>query len=342
MKLSRILLAGALVLCLAGVAYVGQRGVTPAVQMAQAAQKFLDRLTPEQKAKAMIDFDSKERTNWYFVPREKNKQSIRKGLPLKDMTAEQKKTALALVAAGTSARGNQQATTIMSLEAILRDLEKGTGPVRDPEWYFFSIFGSPSKTGKWGWRVEGHHLSMNITLDGGQVISTTPTVFGANPANVKGGDRKGLRTIPEVDDLARDLFKSLDEEQKKVAFRAKPFPEPEQNTVKPNVGPPTGVAVAKMTDKQRSILMKLVEAYANRMPAEVAEAELKDVRKAGVDKIHFAYSGGTEPGMGHTYRVHGPTFVIEFLNMQPDSAKNPANHIHSSWRRLAGDFGITK
>ena len=64
------------------------------------------------------------------------------------------------------------------------------------------------------------------------------------------------------------------------------------------------------------------------------------VKAAGLDKVHFAYAGEDKPGKPHTYRVQGPTFVIEFLNVQEDSAGNPANHIHSAWRNLAGDFGL--
>jgi hypothetical protein len=339
MKLSRVLLAVAVLAGLAGVGYVSQRPEAPGQQMARAAQQFLESLTADQKAKATFPFDSKERTNWWFVPREdKMKKSTRKGLPLVDMTDAQKKAALALVAAGTSASGDKQATTIMSLEAILRDLEKGRGPVRNPGWYFFTVFGNPSKNGKWGWRVEGHHLSLNFTLDGGKVLSTTPAFFGANPADVKGGERKGLVTLPEAENLAIKLFNALDDGQKKVAHRAKPFPEPQQTTVYPDVGPPTGLAAAKMSQEQKALLRQLVTAYAKRMPEEVAEVELKAIRDAGPEKIHFAFTGEAKHGAPHTYRVHGPTFVIEFLNMQSDAAGNPANHIHSCWRRLAGDF----
>src|SRR5439155_9850478 len=110
MKLSRILLALALVLLLAGVAYVSQRPDPPATRMAAAAQKLLDSLTPEQKKKIQFDFDSPERTNWHFIPLEKEKR--RKGLQLEDMNEQQKKLALALVAAGTSDTGNKQAVTI--------------------------------------------------------------------------------------------------------------------------------------------------------------------------------------------------------------------------------------
>src|SRR5439155_16959114 len=136
-----------------------------------------------------------------------------KGLPLEEMTAEQRKSALAILKAGTSDRGDTKATTIISLEAILADLEKGGAMVRKPEWYFFTIFGTPSKSGKWGWRVEGHHLALNFVIDKGKVIASTPALFGANPATVKAGDRKGLRTLAEAEDLARALFKSLNDDQ---------------------------------------------------------------------------------------------------------------------------------
>ena len=114
--------------------------------------------------------------------------------------------ALALLQSGTSAAGYKAATTIMSLEAILKELEKESGPVRNPGWYFVSVFGTPATTGKWGWRIEGHHLSLNFLVDNGQVVSATPCFFGANPATVMHGSRKGTRAIPEVDDLARELF----------------------------------------------------------------------------------------------------------------------------------------
>jgi hypothetical protein len=343
MKLSRVLLAAALLGGLAGVAYVSQQQAdAPGAKMTRAGRQLLESLSAEQKAKAVFPFDSKERTNWYFVPREGPRgKPTRKGLPLKEMSAEQKKVALDLVAAGTSPTGDKQARTIMSLEAILNELEKGKGPTRDPEWYFFTIFGNPSKDGKWGWRVEGHHLSLNFTLDGGKLVSATPFFFGANPALVKGGPRKGLETLPGSEKLAFKLFNLLDNDQKKLAHREKGFPEPQQTTPAPKVGPPVGLPASKMSKEQRETLMKLVEAYARRMPAEIAEEELRGVRKGGVDSIHFAFSGQAERGQKHTYRVQGPTFVIEFLNEQGDSAGNPANHIHSAWRRIQGDFGLS-
>ncbi|HMC67464.1 MAG TPA: DUF3500 domain-containing protein [Gemmataceae bacterium] len=341
MKLHRLLLAVAALAGVVGIAYVAQENQSAGVQMTEAADKFLAGLSAEQKEKATYDFENKERTNWHFVPRQDaNKRATRAGLPLEEMTADQKKAALALVKAGTSEIGYTKATTIMSLEAILAELEKGGAMVRNPDWYFFTIFGVPSKNAKWGWRVEGHHLSLNFVIDKGKVVASTPAFFGANPATVQGGPRKGLRTLAEAEDLAKQLFKSLDEEQRQLAYQAKQFPEIEEAKSAPNVGEAKGLPAAKMTEEQRDSLAKLLQSYTSRMPPEVAKVEMAELKQAGIDKIHFAYAGGVEPGKPYSYRIQGPTFVVEFLNVQPDSAKNPANHIHSAWRNIKGDFGI--
>jgi hypothetical protein len=342
MKLLRLGLALMLVAGLAGVAYVAQENESCADKMTGAAEKFLAGLSAEQREKATYAFDDKERVNWHFIPLQDNaRHYTRKGLPLEEMSAEQKQAALQLVKAGTSASGNEKARIIMSLENILRELEKGGQMVRNPEWYFFTIFGKPSRSGKWGWRVEGHHLALNFVVDDGKVTAATPALFGANPATVKSGPRKGLRTLADAEDLAWKLFGALDEDQKKVAFQEKNFPEIKQGTVDSGVGEPQGLPAAKMTEEQRGILLKLLHAYTNRMPEDVAKMEWAKLQEAGVDKIHFAYAETQEPGKPHTYRIQGPTFLVEFLNVQPDSAKNPSNHIHSVWRNIKGDFGLS-
>lgn len=341
MKLLRMVFAVAAIAVLAGVAYVNQIAETAGTKMATAAEKFLGTLDAKQKKTATFDFDNKERFNWHFVPlQDKARKSTRRGLPLEAMTAEQKAAALELVRAGTSTLGYNEATSIMSLEAILRDLEKNGAMVRNPEWYFFSVFGTPSKTGAWGWRVEGHHLSLNFTLDKGAVAAATPAFFGSNPATVKNGPKKGQRTLAQVEDLPKELLAALDEDQKKIAIQTKEFPEVAEKTTAPQVGAPVGLPASKMNDKQKEILRKLIHSYADRMPADVARTQWQQVQDAGWDQVFFAFAGSTETGKPHTYRVQGPTFVLEFLNVQADAAGNPANHIHSVWRNLKGDFGL--
>lgn len=341
MKSLRFGLALVVVAAVAGLAYVGQVTDSAGSAQVQAAEVFLGSLTQEQKEKATFPFDNKERTNWNFTPQQDaSKRATRKGLPLEEMSAAQKQKALELVRAGTSQQGDETAKVIMSLEAILRDQEKSGKMVRNPEWYFFTVFGTPSKTGNWGWRVEGHHLSINVTLDGAHVVTQTPFFFGANPAIVKSGPKQGAKILGPAQDLAAQLFSSLSAEQRQTAEQAKPFPEPGEKTLSPKVGEPVGLPVAKMNPGQKELLVKLLQHYTGRMPRDIGMRELKMAADAGLDKIHFAYHGGVKDGEKRSYRVQGPTFVVEFLNEQADSAGNQANHIHSAWRRIKGDFGL--
>ena len=342
-QLKRIALCLATRGFLAGVGLLAQERQPAGTKMAAAAQTFLGTLNDEQKAAATFPFDSAERMNWHFVPRQdKDRKSIRKGLPLEKMSDEQKAAALAVLRASLSPGGFESATTIMSFENILKELE-GNGPnVRNPGWYFVSIFGEPSRAGKWGFRVEGHHLSVNFTLDGGKIVSTTPSVFGSNPAIVRDGPRKGEKPIYQVDQLAKDLISSLNDDQKKIAYQAKQFPEIEALTKGPKTEKPVGLTLKQLEPNQKELFLKLVHSYADRMPDDVAARNMASVTSAPADQVYFGYSGKFEKGEPHTYRVQGPTFLIEFLNIQADSAKNPANHIHSGWRTLSGDFGLSE
>jgi Protein of unknown function (DUF3500) len=170
-----------------------------ALLMAECANRFLAALDANQRGKATFPFDTDERMNWHFIPRE------RKGLSLREMTPYQKHLASALLAAGLSQTGYIKAVTIMSLEDVLRIMERDSGDIRNPEKYYFSVFGAPSENGTWGYRVEGHHFSQNYTLVNGRVIDA-PSFFGSNPAEVRQGPRKGLRTLAGEDDLGFGLL----------------------------------------------------------------------------------------------------------------------------------------
>lgn len=338
--LARLSLAVTSVALLVGVAVLANQAPQAGTAMASAADTFLTGLPPDLRAKAGQPFDSPNRLQWFFTPQQEGKKPLRKGVRLDELDARQKAAALDLLRAGLSGKGFDQATTIMSLEGILAELEKNGANAREPGWYFVSVFGTPSATGRWGWRVEGHHLSVNVTLDGGRVVAASPVVFGANPAEVKAGPRKGLRTLPEVEDLAKQLIASLTPEQQAEAKQPKPLPDIAENTPAAKPGEPVGLAAGRMTEEQRALVWKLLAAYANRLPADVAAAELKRVQEADIKAVKFAYHVGEDkPGKPYTYRLHGPAAVVEFLNEQRDGAGNPANHIHSGWRRLPADFG---
>jgi len=326
-----------------GAIVVGQSAKSSAEKMADAATALLGQLSAEEKKAATFPFDDPHRTTWFFTPQQDaSKKPTRKGLRLELMTEKQKAAVLDLLKAGLSKKGYEQATTIMSLESLLAELEGKSGAmVRNQGWYFVSIFGEPGAKSKWGWRVEGHHLSINVTLDGGKVISATPVLFGSNPAEVKNGDRKGLRPLPETEDLAKKLIAGLSDEQKKAARQEKQLSEIKEKQPDADLGTAKGIPATKLTADQAKSLLKLVEAYADRLPEDVAAIEMKNVADAGTDKLHFAYFIDEDaPGKPWSYRVQGPTFAIEFLNVQADGAKNPANHIHSAWRTLPKDFGL--
>ena len=342
MKNRKSVVAAMAACAIATAGWVGLRYEGTGGDMTKAADRLLNSLSAEQGAKARMAFNDPKRLDWHFIPKPE-----RKGLQIKEMTADQRKLAHALLHTGVSEVGYEKATTIMSLEAILHELEKPTGTmIRDTERYYFTIFGTPAPQGKWGWSVEGHHLSLNFVVDNGKLVSATPAFFGANPATVKSelnvGPKRGQRTLAKEETLAFDLLQSLSADQLKVAVIDSKAPADLRGAGVPQAPnePPAGLASEKMTDSQRKTLLAMLENYAGNMPQEVGAAWLGEIKKAGTDKLHFAWAGADKPGTGHYYRVQGPTFVLEFINVQPDSAKNPANHIHSNWRSLAGDFGL--
>lgn len=297
--------------------------------MTETANRFLAALSSEQRAKATFTFSDDERLNWHFIPKE------RKGLALREMNPYQKQLASALLAAGLSQTGYIKAVTIMSLEDVLKALENDSGERRDPENYHFTLFGRPSDTGTWGWRVEGHHLSQNYTAANGQVVDG-PSFFGSNPAEVRQGPRKGLRTLAGEDDLGFEVIRALDEPQQKIAIvDLKAYSDIITAASRKAAleGQPSGLSAAKMNGRQFDALRALVELYAYNLPDELAGRRMVQIDKAGRN-VYFAWAGGIKPGDAHYYRVQTPSFLIEFDDTQDD-----ANHIHSVWRDWKGDFG---
>ena len=298
-------------------------------EMAAAANNFLTALTPEQKAKATFDFAGAERTNWHFIPRE------RKGLQIKEMTQEQRLLAQALLATGLSNRGYAKAVSIMSLEAVLAELEKAKPVnVRDPERYFVSIFGTPGSAEPWGWRVEGHHLSLNFTTAGDAAPSMTPSFFGTNPGEVRTGVRTGTRVLATEEELGRTLVKALTDEQRKEAVILAEAPKEIFDVPGRSDTTPQGLAQEKMTPEQTAMLVKLIKEYLFRCRPDVAAEDWAKIEKAGLGKIFFAWAGGFDRGQPHYYRVQSGHFVLEY-----DNTQNEANHVHSIWRDFDHDFG---
>jgi hypothetical protein len=300
-------------------------------RMAVAADRLLTSLSSAQTSKAVYPYDAKERFDWHFIPRG------RKGLPIKEMSPEQRALAFGLIQSGLSGAGFLKASTIMSLEQILKELENGRGPVRDPELYYLTIFGKPLDSGKWGWRIEGHHLSLNFALEDGKIVSATPAFFGSNPGKVVQGPRQGLQTLADRDERALRLIQALDENQRKKAVFAEKAPGEIRaaNTLQPPTDPAVGITYAELNDDQKAKFKVIIDSYREDMPLEVGEAWRDEIHRAGTDSVRFAWAGPADRSQGHAYRIQGPTFLIEFNNTQ-----NNANHVHSVWRNMLGDFGV--
>ena len=299
--------------------------------MQAAAVEFLDSLTTELKYRATFPMDDEEeRLNWHFVP----KTGERKGVDLKDLNEEQEGKLWKLLSASLSAQGKEKVENIMDLESVLFILEKQDH--RDPELYYTTIFGEPKAGGTWGWRFEGHHLSLNFTVVNGKLLATAPNFWGANPAKVPVGPKTGFRTLADEEDLARSFVQSLTKEQQEVAIIANEAPRDIYTSANKTADrlSPNGLLTSDMTPQQRRGLKTIIDEYLNNMPAEVAQARLDVLREAGVENISFAWAGPTEIGAKHYYRIQGPTFLIEYDNFQ-----NQGNHIHAVWRDFDGDFG---
>jgi hypothetical protein len=297
--------------------------------MAGAATAFLASLDARQRHRAVFPFGDAERMNWHYVPRR------REGLAFKDMGAPSRAAAHELMKASLSAVGYAKAVNIIQLEEVLRQIET-FGLSRDPENYALTIFGTPGESAAWGWRVEGHHLSLNFTLVPGKPIAVTPAFMGANPATIPKGPRAGLRTLAHEQDLGLALARSLDPALRgRAVIATESFGDIVSGPGRKELfAARQGVPLGALGGDERALATRLIETYARNMRAEIADAELRRVRDAGLEQVHFAWAGPMDPARPHYYRVHGPTLIIEY-----DNTQNDANHIHSVWHDPANDFG---
>ncbi|MFM1896590.1 MAG: hypothetical protein RLZZ385_1664 [Pseudomonadota bacterium] len=305
--------------------------------MANAANRFLATLAGEQSTRAAFPLDATEREAWHFVP---NEMFPRNGIPLEALTPEQQAAAKALLATGLSQDGLRTANAIMALENVLKVLETNGRFVRDPQHYRISVFGTPSADGTWGWRFEGHHLSLHFTVVMGRVTVSTPSFFGSNPAEVREGwqteEQRGQRVLARREDSARAFMLALDTEQRRAALLSDTAPNDIVTGNQYPIDPlsPAGLSGQAMTAGQRSLLREVILAYTDVMSADIAATRWENIQADGLESVSFAWSGPLEPGAPHYYRLQGPSFLIEYDNVQ-----NGANHVHSVWRDFSGDFG---
>ncbi len=342
MKRRRVALAMIILVTLASFGWAALRITSSGPGMTAAAQEFLASLDDGQRQTALMDYGDAVRVDWHFIPKD-----TRKGVRIKDMDASQRRKARKLLRSCLGKVGFDKANVIMAMEGVLRELEKENPGrfARDPELYYFTVFGEPSNESRWGLSIEGHHMSLNFVVDGGEVVSSTPTVLCANPTIIPddlAGVRKGTRVLAAEELLAFELLKSLEGDERATAMIAEEAPREVRaaGEAQPPQEDAVGLAAGKMNRQQQAILRALLGSYLSTVSNDVASARVEAIEEAGFDNVHFSWAGASTPGTGHYYRIQGPTFLVEFVNTQPDAAGNPASHIHLIWRDTAGDFGL--
>lgn len=292
---------------------------------------FLKSLEENQRSKAMMDFNNLGRERWHYLPTD---SWYRAGINFKELNQDQKILAHDMLKSYLSKSGYEKVISIIDLENVLAEIENN--PVkRDSELYFIAVYGDPEHDATWSWHFEGHHISLHFSVVDG-AVAFTPRFLGANPAIVKSGSKKGLKTLYEEQSLGLQLINALSKDQKEKAIIQETAYIDVATMNAMEVGPfvEKGIAMMKLDGTQRVVLMSIIKEYLSSIPEEIAEERMKKIEKEESEHIYFAWTGATELGKAHYYRIQGETFLLEF-----DNAQNGANHIHTVWREFDGDFG---
>lgn len=299
--------------------------------MVDAAQRFLENLDDEGRAVALVAFaDDEARHDWHYIPR------ARPGLALTSMAPPAQKAAQDLLATGLSVPAFAAATAVMALEDVLDRIEGGRRS-RHRGDYSVTVFDEPVTGGNWGWRFEGHHVSLNVAVVEGEVTST-PLFLGANPAEVLSASGATVtRPLGGEEDLALDLVASLTGPQLEAASVGGDAPDDILTTNAADIEgiaeTAEGVRFADLAGSAPAAARALVAHYLARLPAPAAEAWRRRL-EPGFGDMRFAFAGEAAHRRPHYYRIAGPAFFVEC-----DNTQNDANHVHTVLRDPTRDFG---
>ncbi|MEP3211448.1 MAG: DUF3500 domain-containing protein [Maribacter sp.] len=308
-----------------------------AQSLSEKATDFLNLLSEELRTQALFELEDEERYNMNYVP------IPRKGPTFHDFNEKQKAAALDLLQSSLGKEGFRKSQEIMALEKVLRIIENNDDdkmpdgrPRRDPLNYHFCIFGDPASKAPWGWRFEGHHISLSFTSSSGKVSSSTPAFFGTNPAIVKSTDQKGKEVLKEEASLGFQLINSMNEMQlKSTRFNeVAPYDISSLTNRKVETLTPLGISYTALSEGQREIMLQLLNVYLSTFEPNFESEFWDKIRHAGIENLSFAWAGSLQPGAGHYYRIQGPSLLIEY-----DNTQNDANHAHAVVRDLTNDYG---
>ena len=291
---------------------------------------FINSLNEIQKTKSLFPFSDMGRYEFTFLP---VSMIPRRGIQLKELDALQKIKLNELLQEYLSNEGVTKVKNIISLENVLKELENNDR--RDEGVYTVSFFGMPGKDAAWGWKFEGHHISLNFTIVNNQVVFA-PLFMGSNPAEIKNGPRKGFRALKNEEDEAFILVNMFTPAQREKAIFSQVALSEIATFSASETAPllPVGIFVKELNVNQKKQLDKLLGVYLSNIPPILAERRMKKIVNEDINELRFGWAGSTEPGKEHYYRIQGKNFIIELDNTQTN-----ANHIHSVWRDFYGDFG---
>ncbi|MFH4968145.1 DUF3500 domain-containing protein [Gaetbulibacter sp. M240] len=292
---------------------------------------FLNALSQDQRSMMMLEFNDLSKSNWHYIPATSRP---RKGIRLNELNDNQKKLAFNLIQASLSEAGYKKVQKIIDLENVLREIS-GDTVRRDPDKYALAFYGNPEKDSLWSWSFEGHHISLNFTILNDKT-TLAPRFFGANPAIVLSGSRKGERTLHNEEDLGYKLINALSDEQRKLAiFRANTFSDiVTKNSAEVIPLSPAGIPYDALNSSQQEIFQNLIMEYLSTVKENLAVKRMQQLKREELNDIRFGWAGSLNRGEPHYYRIQGKSFLIEF-----DNTQNNANHIHTVWRDFNGDFG---
>lgn len=302
---------------------------------AAQANKFLNALNATQRKKALYDFNNAERYSWHFVP-----MNDRKGVPVNELDASQRKNGFDLLKMYLSDKAFKQTQEIMQLETVLKEIEQRQADdhYRDPGNYYFIFFNLPADSTAWGWRFEGHHISFSFSTINNRMISGTPGFLGSNPAVLLSGAEKGKEILKDEAALGFELIQSLSAQQQGIAIMSKDVPGDifTSNSRTVLIRDEHGILYGDLEKKQQQIFLQLLSVYINRYSKKFADDMMQEIENADLRKLRFAWIGSPDhiPGQPYYYRIIGPTIIIEL-----DNTQNSANHIHTVVRDLNNDFG---
>jgi hypothetical protein len=297
-----------------------------AEDMRQRAAEFLSSLDADGDRLARHGFDDREARRWLeYRPRP------RPGVCVADLGKAGRKAAHRLLATGLPPAAYAQAIAVMSLEEVL-DRREGWARGRHGDDYWVSVFGDPGGPAPWGWRFEGHHLSVSMTLVGDDV-SGAPIFLGANPHRVSRAGRTVLSPLAEEEALGLALLDAMSTTARKAAVVSPTAPDDIRSGPSGSASPlePAGVGSRSLGPVGRAALDSLVALYLDRLPPPLAVQERDRIGDA---ELFFAWEGRQRSGGRHYYRVQAPDLLIEYDNTTEDG-----NHAHTVLRRPAGELG---